>query len=65
MVLNGFRGSQHEHKAEGFQPLSALLALRAGAGSQANADLASPADLAGHRWPSGRWPGSGCFPWRR
>ena len=40
MVLNGYPGSQHEHKAEGFQPLSALLALRAGAGSQANADLA-------------------------
>ena len=54
MVLNGFQGSQHEHKAEGFQLLSALLAVRAGADSQANADLASPAALAGHHWPWGR-----------
>jgi len=49
MVLNGFPGWQHEHKAEGFQYPSTRLAVHAGAGNPANADLAIQVDLAERR----------------
>ncbi|MNO00019.1 hypothetical protein D3C81_2198120 [compost metagenome] len=51
ILLNGFPGLLHEHKAEHFQCLSMQLVEHVGAGSLADADRASLADLAIHRWP--------------